>query len=33
MKRFVWRLQKVLDVKTKQEEIKRIELFRLTDGT
>jgi flagellar export protein FliJ len=31
MKRFVWRLQKVLDVKTKQEEIKRIELFRLTE--
>jgi len=30
MKRFVWRLQKVLDVKTKQEEIQRIELFRLT---
>jgi flagellar export protein FliJ len=31
MKRFVWRLQKVLDVKTRQEEIKRIELFRLTE--
>jgi flagellar biosynthesis chaperone FliJ len=31
MKRFVWRLQKVLDVKEKQEEIKRIELFRLTE--
>ncbi len=31
MKRFVWRLQKVLDVKTKQEEIQRIELFRLTE--
>jgi flagellar export protein FliJ len=31
MKRFVWRLQRVLDVKTKQEEIKRIELFRLTE--
>jgi flagellar export protein FliJ len=31
MKRFVWRLQKVLDIKTKQEEIKRIELFRLTE--
>lgn len=32
MKRFVWRLQKVLDVRTKQEEIKRIELFRLTEA-
>ncbi|OHB62446.1 MAG: hypothetical protein A2Y76_06920 [Planctomycetes bacterium RBG_13_60_9] len=31
MKRFVWRLQRVLDVKTKQEQIKRIELFRLTE--
>jgi len=31
MTRFVWRLQKVLDVKGKQEEIKRIELFRLTE--
>jgi len=31
MKRFVWRLQKVLDVKEKQEEIKRIELFRLIE--
>jgi flagellar FliJ protein len=31
MKRFVWRLQRVLDVKLKQEEIKRIELFRLTE--
>jgi flagellar export protein FliJ len=31
MKRFVWRLQRVLDVKVKQEEIKRIELFRLTE--
>jgi flagellar FliJ protein len=31
MKRFVWRLQKVLDVRKKQEEIKRIELFRLTE--
>ncbi|MBN1506855.1 MAG: flagellar FliJ family protein [Sedimentisphaerales bacterium] len=31
MKRFVWRLQKVLDVRTKQEEIRRIELFRLTE--
>jgi flagellar FliJ protein len=31
MKRFVWRLQRVLDVKLKQEEMKRIELFRLTE--
>jgi len=31
MKRFVWRLQKVLDIKEKQEEIKRIELFRLIE--
>jgi len=30
MKRFVWRLQKVLDIKAKQEEIQRIELIRLT---
>ncbi len=29
MKRFVWRLQKVLDVKTKEEQLKRTELFRL----
>jgi flagellar export protein FliJ len=31
MKRFVWRLQRVLDVRTKQEQVKRIELFRLTE--
>lgn len=31
MRRFVWRLQKVLDVKAKQEQIKRMELFRLTE--
>lgn len=31
MKRFVWRLQRVLDVKMKQEEIRRIELVRLTE--
>ncbi len=31
MKRFVWRLQKVLDVKTKEEQRKRTELFRLTE--
>lgn len=30
MKRFVWRLQKVLDIKTKEEQYKRTELFRLT---
>jgi flagellar export protein FliJ len=31
MKPFVWRLQKVLDVKRKQEQFKRAELFRLTE--
>jgi len=31
MKRFVWRLQKVLDVKTKEEQLKRTELFRLVE--
>jgi flagellar biosynthesis chaperone FliJ len=31
MKRFVWRLQRVLDVKTKQEQIKRNELFQLAE--
>lgn len=31
MKRFEWRLQKVLDVKTKEEQFKRMELFRLTE--
>lgn len=31
MKRFVWRLQKVLDIKTKEEQLKRTELFRLTE--
>ena len=31
MKRFVWRLQRVLDVKTKEEQLRRIELFRLTE--
>jgi flagellar biosynthesis chaperone FliJ len=29
MKRFVWRLQKVLDVKSKQEQLKRNELFQI----
>ena len=32
MKRFVWRLQKVLDIKSKEEQFKRIELFRLTEA-
>jgi flagellar biosynthesis chaperone FliJ len=31
MKRFVWRLQRVLDVKAKEEQLKRTELFRLTE--
>jgi flagellar protein FliJ len=31
MKRFAWRLQRVLDVKTKQEQIKTQELFVITD--
>lgn len=31
MKRFVWRLQKVLDVKTKEEQLKRTELFRIVE--
>jgi len=31
MKRFVWRLQKVLDVKARQEQAKQMELFRLTE--
>jgi flagellar biosynthesis chaperone FliJ len=31
MKPFVWRLQKVLDVKTKEEQFKRAELFRITE--
>lgn len=31
MRRFAWRLQRVLDIKTKEEQIKRIELFRLTE--
>lgn len=32
MKRFVWRLQKVLDLKAKEEQFKRMELFRLTEA-
>jgi flagellar biosynthesis chaperone FliJ len=31
MKRFVWRLQKILDVKTKEEQAKQMDLFRLTE--
>ena len=31
MKRFVWRLQRVLDIKAKQEQLKRIELFQLAE--
>ena len=31
MKRFAWRLQKVLDVKSKQEQLKRNELFRIAE--
>jgi flagellar export protein FliJ len=30
MKRFVWRLQQVLDIKAKEEETRRTELFELT---
>ncbi len=32
MKRFVWRLQKVLDIKVKEEQLKQMELFRLTEA-
>lgn len=31
MRRFAWRLQKVLDVKSKQEQLKRNELFRIAE--
>ena len=31
MKRFIWRLQHVLDIKAKEEQTKRIELFELTE--
>ena len=31
MRRFVWRLQRVLDIRTKEEQLKRMELFRLTE--
>ncbi|MBN1359595.1 MAG: hypothetical protein JW993_03335 [Sedimentisphaerales bacterium] len=32
MRRFAWRLQKVLDIKTKEEQFKRMGLFRLTEA-
>jgi flagellar FliJ protein len=31
MKRFVWRLQRVLDIKAKEEQARRAELFQLTE--
>ena len=31
MKKFVWRLQRVLDIKEKTEQNKRLELLRLTE--
>lgn len=31
MKRFVWRLQRVLDIKTKEEQTKKTELLRITE--
>jgi len=31
MKRFVWRLQRVLDIKIKEEQVKRVELLELTE--
>jgi hypothetical protein len=31
MKRFVWRLQRVLDIKRKEEQKKRTELLELTE--
>ncbi len=31
MKRFVWRLQRVLDIKTKEEQAKKVELLVLTE--
>jgi len=31
MKRFAWRLQKVLDVKSRQEQLKRNELFQIAE--
>ncbi len=31
MRRFVWRLQKVLDVKTREEQLRRMELFQIVE--
>lgn len=31
MRQFVWRLQKVLDIKAKEEQVKKTELFKLTE--
>jgi flagellar biosynthesis chaperone FliJ len=31
MKRFTWRLQKVLDIRSKQEQLQRSELFRIAE--
>ncbi|MHC4075690.1 MAG: hypothetical protein ACYSRZ_04670, partial [Planctomycetota bacterium] len=31
MKRFVWRLQRVLDIKTKEEQTKKAQLIKLTE--
>jgi flagellar FliJ protein len=31
MKRFVWRLQRVLDIKTKEEQVKKAELIKMTE--
>ena len=31
MKRFAWRLQRVLDIKTKEEQLKRNELFQIAE--
>lgn len=31
MKRFVWRLQRVLDIKTKEEQMKKAQLVKLTE--
>jgi len=31
MKRFVWRLQRILDIKQKEEQIKRVELLEITE--
>ena len=31
MKRFVWRLQRVLDIKTKEEQVRKAELLKITE--